>query len=53
MTYRIEFTKKANKQFQGLPAQVKQRIALKVESLVQEPRPAGFVKLSGEFTGGL
>lgn len=48
MTYRIEFTKKANKQFQSLPAQVKQRIALKVESLAQEPRPNGVTKLSGE-----
>lgn len=48
MIYRIEFTKKANKQFQALPTQVKQRIALKVESLAQEPRPAGTVKLSGE-----
>ncbi|MGB3291693.1 MAG: type II toxin-antitoxin system RelE/ParE family toxin [Phormidesmis sp.] len=48
MTYQIEFTKRADKQFQALPAQIKKRIAAKVESLAQDPRPAGVVKLSGE-----
>lgn len=48
MTYRVEFTRRANKQFQALPVQVKKRIAPKIESLAQDPRPQGVVKLSGE-----
>ena len=48
MTYKIEFTKKANKQFQSLPPHVKKRISPKIENLAQNPRPQGVVKLSGE-----
>ena len=48
MTYQIEFTKRANKQFQALSQQVKQRIAHKIEALAEAPRPQGVVKLSGE-----
>ena len=31
MTYQVEFTKKANKQFQALPSQIRKRIAPKIE----------------------
>ncbi|MEM9091245.1 MAG: type II toxin-antitoxin system RelE/ParE family toxin [Cyanobacteria bacterium P01_F01_bin.53] len=48
MSYRIEFTKRANKQFQALPAQIQKRIAPKIDALAQEPSPQGVVKLSGE-----
>ncbi len=48
MTYRIEFTKRADKQFQALPAQVQRRIEPKIGSLAQNPRPYGAIKLSGE-----
>ncbi|MGC1309067.1 MAG: type II toxin-antitoxin system RelE/ParE family toxin [Phormidesmis sp.] len=48
MTYQVEFTRKANKQFQALPAQEKKRIAPKIADLAKEPRPQGVVKLSGE-----
>ncbi|MEL6604083.1 MAG: type II toxin-antitoxin system RelE/ParE family toxin [Cyanobacteria bacterium J06614_10] len=48
MTYQVEFTKRANKQFQALPSQVRKRIAPRIASLAQNPRPAGVVKLSGE-----
>ena len=48
MTYRVEFTRRANKQFQALPAQIKRRVLPKIESLAQDPRPSGVVKLSGE-----
>ena len=48
MTYRIEFTKKANKQFQALPQQIQKRIEPKIAALAENPRPHGVVKLSGE-----
>jgi len=48
MTYQVEFTKRANKQFQALPDQIKRRMEPKIDALAQEPRPSGVVKLSGE-----
>ena len=41
MTYQIEFTKGALKQFKKLPTDVKQRINVKIEQLAIEPRPSG------------
>ena len=48
MTDEVEFTKRADKQFQSLPAQIRKRVATKIERLAQDPRPVGVVKLSGE-----
>ena len=45
MTYQVEFTKKAAKQFEALPAEVKSRLQLKLEMLASNPRPSGVVKL--------
>ncbi|HZG40987.1 MAG TPA: type II toxin-antitoxin system RelE/ParE family toxin [Nodosilinea sp.] len=48
MTYRIEFTKPAAKQFKALQLQEQQRLKPKIDALSNEPRPSGVVKLSGE-----
>ena len=40
-TYRIEFTKPADKAFQALPRDVQRRVARKVDVLAVDPRPAG------------
>jgi mRNA interferase RelE/StbE len=48
MSYCLEFTKPAAKQFKALPRQIQQRLRPKIEALATEPRPAGMVKLSGE-----
>ncbi|MGL5941998.1 MAG: type II toxin-antitoxin system RelE family toxin [Waterburya sp.] len=48
MNYRIEFVKQAAKQFKALPKQEQQRLKLKIDALVKDPRPSGVVKLSGQ-----
>lgn len=48
MTYRIEFIKRAAKQFKDLPHREQQRIGLKIDGLASNPRPDGVVKLAGE-----
>lgn len=48
MSYRLEFTKPAARQFKSLPRQVQQRLQPKIDALAMEPRPAGMVKLAGE-----
>jgi mRNA interferase RelE/StbE len=48
MSYRLEFTKPAAKQFKALPPPVQQRLQPTIEALATDPRPAGMVKLSGE-----
>jgi mRNA interferase RelE/StbE len=48
MTYRIEFVKRATKQFKDLPTHEQQRLSPKINALSTEPRPIGVVKLSGE-----
>lgn len=46
--YRIEFVKKAVKQFKTLSSQEQKRIKAKIDTLANEPRPNGVVKLSGK-----
>lgn len=48
MTYRVEFTKKAQKQLKALPAVVEARIQPKIEALANEPRPIGAARIEGE-----
>ena len=48
MIYRIEFVKRAAKQFKSLPDREKERLKAKIDALATEPRPSGVVKLSGE-----
>jgi mRNA interferase RelE/StbE len=48
MTYEIEFSSKAEKQFKKLETSVQSRLARKIDNLSTEPKPAGYTKLSGE-----
>lgn len=45
MTYRIEFIKRAAKQFKALSAQEQKRLIPAIDSLADDPRPVGVVKL--------
>ena len=45
--YRIEFTNSAAKEFRGLSAEIKRRMAPVIDGLVSEPRPVGVRKLAG------
>ncbi len=47
MSYRIEFTSSAQREYLRLPKSDRQRIGQRVESLADNPRPAGCVKLAG------
>jgi mRNA interferase RelE/StbE len=47
MTYQIEFTKQAAKQFKALPILEQQRISPKIDALEIEPRVVGAIKLTG------
>jgi len=47
MKYRIEFTKAADRQFSKLPEREQKRLALRIDELADEPRPAGCRKLEG------
>ncbi len=46
--YAIEFQPSADKALRRLPATVQRRIVTAVESLADDPRPAGCVKLAGD-----
>ena len=45
--YRVEFTRPALKEFQGLPRRARERIAPRVDALADDPRPHGAEKLEG------
>jgi len=46
--YRIEFTRRAERQFNKLPKDVQRRIAPAIEALADEPRPHGVKKLKAD-----
>lgn len=48
MSYRVEFAKQSAKQFRALSPQNQQRLQTRIDSLAQEPRPKGVIKLAGE-----
>jgi mRNA interferase RelE/StbE len=48
MIYRVEFTKRADRALDRLPAEARLRIVRRAESLASNPRPSGSVKLSGK-----
>lgn len=48
MSWRVEFSRSAEQQFRGLPRKEQQRIAVRIDGLVENPRPAGAIKLAGE-----
>jgi len=45
--YEIEFVASAAKEFRSLETQIKQRIALEIDRLRENPRPRGARKLKG------
>ncbi len=47
MSYQIEFSRQADRQFRDLPSQIQQRLKSRIDSLVTMPRPHGSEKLSG------
>ena len=48
MIYRIDFARKAARQFQNLPAAVQKRLKPKIDALARNLRPRGVKKLEGE-----
>lgn len=48
MTYSVDFSKVARKQFKKLPSDVQERIQNKINELAIEPRPNGVKKIQGE-----
>ncbi|MEW6141243.1 MAG: type II toxin-antitoxin system RelE/ParE family toxin [Thermodesulfobacteriota bacterium] len=47
MAYRVLFVSRAERAFKRLSADVQDRIISEINSLAEEPRPAGAVKLTG------
>jgi len=47
VAYRIEFKPSAAKEFSQLPKNIQKRIAAKVNTLADNPRPRGVEKLEG------
>ena len=48
MSYRLEFTPGADRQFRKLPKDIQARLAPHIDALAQNPRPSGIKKLEGE-----
>jgi mRNA interferase RelE/StbE len=48
VTYRLEFTPAANRQFRKLPKQVQARLTSHIDALAQNPRPPGVEKRTGK-----
>jgi mRNA interferase RelE/StbE len=48
MSYLIEFSKKAEKQFQALPQSIQERLVPPINALAENPRPPKEKKLVGE-----
>lgn len=47
MTYRVEFTTRAAREFRQLPEATRRRIAVRIDALTVNPRPQGARKLTG------
>ena len=48
MSYTIEFSHKAARQFKGLSKSIQARLKPKIDALAESPRPRGTEKLKGE-----
>ncbi|MBD1845299.1 type II toxin-antitoxin system RelE/ParE family toxin [Cyanobacteria bacterium FACHB-63] len=48
MSYQVEFSKRAAKQFKALSLEIQLRLRPKIDDLADEPRPSGVVKLTGK-----
>ena len=47
MSYQVELSKQAEKQFKALPQQIQKRLQLRIDALTENPRPSGVKKLEG------
>ena len=47
MPYSIELTRQAEKDLAGLPTRIQRQIGARIDSLADDPRPDGVVKLKG------
>ncbi|HZS01680.1 MAG TPA: type II toxin-antitoxin system RelE/ParE family toxin [Chloroflexota bacterium] len=47
MAYRVQFARRAERQFKALPRQVQVRLRARIEALTDDPRPAVAAKLAG------
>ncbi len=47
MSYRVEFTKSAEKAFSKLPKQVQRQLQADINQLAELPRPPGCLKMKG------
>ncbi len=45
MAYRIEFSKRAEKEFESLPLQIQIRLQHRIDALALDPRPSGVKQL--------
>ena len=48
MSYQVEFSNSARKQFRKLPSDIQKRIQAKINELAIEPRPNGVKKLQSD-----
>jgi mRNA interferase RelE/StbE len=48
LAYRIEFAPRADRQFKALDRSLQARLARRINSLAENPRPQGIKKLAGE-----
>jgi mRNA interferase RelE/StbE len=48
LTYRIELTPKAERDFKSLDGSVRRRIKQRIDSLAENPFPSGIKKIEGE-----
>ena len=51
MTYDIQFTNAANKQFKKLSKVVQRQIKPVIDTLANNPRPHGYIELHGKLKG--
>ncbi len=51
MTYQVEFSGSAAREFRKLPAAVRASLAPRIDALTRNPRPGGTKKLVGERNG--
>ena len=48
MTYRVEFARPAERQFDHLPQSIRLRLAARIQALADNPRPPGVQQLAAE-----
>lgn len=48
MSYQVEFSRGASKQFRKLPPSIQERVQAKIDELAVEPRPNQVKKLQGD-----